>query len=101
MRRNAKKIEKISVEQRIDPELVRFKRGIGNLIAPQGQAVASLVCCRNDCVTRRKIITERIRIFSGADGRVGIRPCVRNCCCSQQLRLVRLEQCPLGGDDRP
>ena len=35
MRRNAKKIEKISVEQRIHPELVRFKGGIGNLIAPQ------------------------------------------------------------------
>ena len=88
VRRNAKKVEKIGVEQRIDPELVRFKCRIGNLIAPQGQAVASLVSCSNDSVTRGKIITEQIRIFTGADGRMSIRPCVWNCRRSQQLRLV-------------
>ena len=48
MRRNAKKIEKIGVEQRIHPELVRFKRGIRKL---HRAATAGRHCPRSAAAT--------------------------------------------------
>ena len=85
MRRNAKKVEEISVEKRIHSAFISFKGRIGNLISSQRQTVTSFVTCGDGIVTRREIIAERVGVLARVDVGVVIRSGVRNRGRAQQL----------------